>query len=149
MAGPLPITYMTWSTSSGLNGKLRPRPGTKWVQASSSSPTFFLLICLSEEYCIESIAPPKSLHVEYGCFGAADCPKTATRPANSVEIPASRRDRVEVRRAFLFIDSPLLSSSKSELSPEGSSAEYVFHKWTRVYFFFRDRRLTVCSILSR
>lgn len=68
---------------------------------------------LSEEYSIESMAPPKSVHVEYACFRAAGCPKTATRPANSVEIPVSPTDRVEVRRAFLFIDSPLLSSSRS------------------------------------
>ena len=68
MAGPSPITYMTPSAISGLNGNLPPRPGARWVQASSSLLTFVLLICLSAEYCIESMVPPKSLHVVYGCF---------------------------------------------------------------------------------
>src|SRR3984893_10880985 len=128
MAGPSPITYMAQPTISGLNGNLPPRPGTRWVQASSSLLTFFLLICLSEEYCIESMDPPKSLHVAYGCFGAADCPKPATRPANSVKLPASPSQRVEVCRAFLFIDFPLLVDTG---------------------FLLRYRRLTVCSIFSR
>src|SRR5437870_2323939 len=103
MAGPSPITYMTSSTISGLNGNLL-RPGTRWVQANSSLVTFVLLICFSDEYCIESMDPPKSLHVAYGCFWAVDCPRTATRPANSIEIPASPSERIEECRAFLIID---------------------------------------------
>src|SRR5260370_33504519 len=113
-AGPSPIAYMTPSPTSGLNGNLLPRPGTRWVQASSSLLTFVLLICLSDEYCIESMAPPKSLHVAYGCFWPTDCPRTATRPANSIETPAVPREPIEECRVFLFIS--VLSPEESRLS---------------------------------
>ena len=58
MASFGPSTYITPSTTIGLNPKLPLRSGTGKNQASSSRLTFCFVTCVSAEYCIESAAPP-------------------------------------------------------------------------------------------
>src|SRR5260370_42391218 len=70
------------------------------------------------------MAAPKSLNVAYGCFGPTDCPRTARRPASSIEPPAVPRERIEECSVFLFI---------SVLSPE-ESRQCVFHSGHRFMF---------------